>query len=198
MPDDHPNDNPKTVWQNQPTEAPTMTLETIRLKVSESRSKRRRALLGSIATVLIVVAISVFGIKHGSSTGTRILFAIAVAWILAGQSFLHRGMWLASLPANATLSTGLEFYRREVEGQQEVVRRVLQWSFGPVILSIGTLIAVLVEMAKGQGLPVRAVMPFATLIGIWIVAFFVLRSREQRKLRLEIDALSDEEKAIKR
>lgn len=198
MPDDHPNENAKTVWQNQPTEAPIMTLETIRQKVSESRSKTRRALFGSVATVLIVVAISVFGMQHGSSTGIRILFAIAIAWVLAGQSLLHRGMWLASLPADATLSTGLEFYRREVERQQEVVRRVLQWSFGPVILSIGTLIVVLVEMAKGQSLPIRAVMPFAMLFGIWIVAFFVLRSREQRKLRLEIDALSDEEKTIQR
>jgi hypothetical protein len=64
-----------------------------------------------------------------------------------------------------------------------------------VILSIGNLIVMLVEIARGQSLRISAVMPFVTLVVIWVIAFFVLRSRDQRKLRSEIDELRHIEKA---
>jgi len=195
MPDNSPNDNLKITWQNQPMEASKMTLETIRQKASESRSKTRRELFGSIVMALIVVAISVFGILHGSNTGIRVVFVLAIVWALAGQILLHRGMWPASLPVEATISTGLEFYQQQIERQQNLVRRVLEWSFGPVILSIGNLIVMLVEIARGRSLRISAVMPFVTLVVIWIIAFFVFRSRDQRKLRSEIDELRHIEKA---
>ncbi|MDW5265257.1 MULTISPECIES: hypothetical protein [Acidobacteriaceae] len=140
---------------------------------------------------LIVVAISAFGILRGSGIGTRLVFVLATTWAFAGQFLLHRGMWSASPPPDPTLSTGLEFYRHEIDKRQRLVRRVLQWSFGPVILSIGALIVVLGKIAKGSSLPISAVMPFIALIGIWIIAFFVRRLREQRKLLLEINEMND-------
>lgn len=166
-----------------------MTLEMIRQKGKESRLKTRRELVGSMATVLIVLGVSIFGIEHTSYVVARLVFALAIAWALAGQAIVHRGMWSASQPSDGTFKTGLEFYRRELERQQDVIGRILRWSFGPVILSIGTLIVVLVEMATGLSLPIRSVAPFGLLVVIWIVAFFVRRSRGQRKLRGEIDAL---------
>lgn len=198
MPDDLPNDAPQTIWQNQPTETPTMTLEMIRQKAREYRSKTRRALFGSIASLLIIVAISVFGILHGSGTGIRMLFALAIFWALAGQRFLQHGMRQPGLPVDATLSTGLEFYRRELARQQDLIRRILQWSIGPVILSIVSLIVVLVEMARGRSLPMTAVLPFTTLFVIWTIMFFVLRSRDQKKLLREIDQLRDVETASRK
>jgi hypothetical protein len=200
MPDDSPDDNLKTIWQDQPTEAPTMTLETIRLKANEYRSKTRRTLFSNISTVAIVVGFSVFGILHTSSAGSRLVFAIAIAWALVGQSLLQRGMWSERMPADATFSTGLEFYRREVEQQQDLARRVLEWSFGPVVLSICTLVVTFFESTRGGSLRLRVIssMPFTLLFAIWIIAFFVLRSRDQRRLRQEIEALSDIEKASRR
>jgi hypothetical protein len=168
-----------------------MTLETIQQKANESRSKTRRELLGSIAITLIVVATSVFGMLRGASIGIRLVFAFATLWALAGQFLLHRGMWSGSQPPDPTLSTGLEFYRQEIEKRQRLVPRVLRWSFGPVILSLGALIVVLVNIAKGSNLTGRAVMPFLSVLGIWIIAFFVKRLREERKLLREVDELND-------
>lgn len=198
MPDDSPKNDPQTIWQDQPMEAPTMTLEGIREKAREYRSKKRRALLGSIVTVLLIVAISIFGIQHGSGAGVRMLFALAIFWALAGQSFLHRRKWQPGLPDDANLSTGLEFYRRELEQQQDLVRRILQWSLGPVILSVLSLIVVLVKMATGRGLPISRVLPFTILFIVWLISFFVLRSRDQKKLRREIDELRNVETASRR
>jgi hypothetical protein len=175
-----------------------MTLETIRHKANESRSKTRRGLAGTIAIALIVVVVSIFGILHGSNAAVRLIFVVAIAWTLAGQALLHRGMWSASMPVDATVSSGFEFYRREIEKRRGLFRGLLQWSFGPVILSIGTIIVVLIGIARGQTLPIRSVMPFGTLFVVWIIAFFVLRARDQRKLRREIDELNTIEKMSRR
>jgi hypothetical protein len=195
MQDDPQDDNLKEIWQNQPMEASQMTLEALQKKARELRAKTRRELSASIATVLIVFAIAGFGILHTHSLGVRLVFGLAIAWALAGQYPLHKGMWSATPPGDAALSSGLEFYRQQVEQRLSVFRRVLQWSFGPVVLSIATLILVLVGIAENQSRSVEKVIPFCTVFSIWIVAFFMLRSRSQRELRQEIDELNEKERA---
>jgi preprotein translocase subunit YajC len=67
-----------------------------------------------------------------------------------------------------------------------------------VILSVGSLIVVLIEMARGWNKPVSAIMPFATLFVIWIILFFVLRSRNRKKLQREIEQLRNLEGASRK
>lgn len=187
MRDDSPENDPRRIWQNQPTEPSVMTLEKIRQKVRELRAKTRRQLLGNSATPLIVVALCGFAIKQFSTL--QPLFALPVAWSLAGLYFLNRGMWSAAMPGDAALSTGLEFYRREIERRRYLLRRALLWSFGPVLLTIGTFILALVQMAGRRVFP--NALPFLSLVVIWIAAYFVIRMREQRGLQREINALND-------
>jgi hypothetical protein len=190
MQDDPQDDNLKGIWQKQPTEASHMTLEALQKKARELHAKTRRELSASIATALIVVVIAGFGILHTHSLGVRLVFGLAIAWALAGQYPLHRQMWSAP-PGDAALSSGLEFYRQQVEQRLSVFRRILQWSFGPVVLSIASLILVLAGIAANQSRSVEKVIPFCTAFFIWIVALFVLRSRSQRKLRQEIAKLNE-------
>jgi hypothetical protein len=198
MQDDPQDDNLKGIWQNQPMEASQMTLEALQKKARQLRAKTRRELCGSISTALIVSAIAGFGILHTHSLGVRLVFGLAIAWVLAGQYPLHRGMWPATPLGDATLSSGLEFYRQQVEQRLSVFRRVLRWSFGPVVLSIATLILVLAGVAINRSQSIERVIPFCTAFAIWIVGFFVFRSRGQRELRQEIDELNKIEKASKR
>jgi len=132
-----------------------------------------------------------------------VAFAFAIAWSLAGQYFFNRGMWSAAPPEDAALSTGLESYRREVERRRYLFGRVLLWSFGPVVLAIATLIALIMSFGiTNRGLSLqgtlRKMIPFLTLVVIWIVGVFVIRMREQRELRREIDQLNDIEKENRR
>lgn len=167
-----------------------MTLEKIRQKVRELHAKTRRQLLGSFGVVLAVGALCSFGIK--TFAALLPLFAFPIAWSLVGLYFLNREMWSAAMPGDAALSTGLEFYRREVERRRYLFRRVLLWSFGPVLLAIGIFILALVKVAGREIFP--NAMPFMTLVVIWIAAYFVIRMREQRELQREIDELNDIER----
>jgi len=200
---DNPSANdPRKVWQNQPTEPSSMTLEKIRRKTQELHAKTRRTLLGSIASPIIVIFCYGIVIEqfHGPISslqfqlieGMRLLYAVAMAWSLAGMYFLNRGMWSAALPQDAALSTGLESYRREVGRQRSLFRRALLWQFGPIILSVANIIVFMViaggmrNFSKG--------MPFFILVATWIAGYFVLRMKQGRQLQREIHELNEIEK----
>jgi hypothetical protein len=195
MRDDFQGADPKTIWQNQPIEVSTMTLEKIRQKARDLQAKTRRELFGSIAMPVIVIGFSGWGLMLTSDPALRAVFALSTTWALAGQFFLHRGMWPAALPGDAASSTGLEFYRREIKRRRFLFGRVLPWSFGPVVLSVGAWILAIVTIGKRQNLnPSVKMIPFFTLLGIWLATAIVLRIRQQRELRREIDELNELER----
>jgi hypothetical protein len=118
------------------------------------------------------------------------LFALALVWSLAGLHFLNRGMWSPVMPGDAGLSTGLEFCRREIERRCDLLRRVLVWSFGPLLLAIGTFILALAMIGStGRGILPNG-LPFLVLVAVWMILYFVVRLREQRELKREIDELN--------
>jgi hypothetical protein len=196
MRDDLPGDSPENIWLNQRTNVPAMTLKLIQQRSRDLRDKTRRKLLGTLAGPLAAGFFYAFGVKEFATVRQVLhpLFAFALAWSLAGLYFLNRGMWSAVMPGDAGLSTGLEFCRREVERQRDLLRRVLLWSLGPVMLAIGTFILALAMVGtKDRGIFPNG-LPFLVLVVLWVVAYFVLRWREQRELEREIDELNDVEK----
>lgn len=187
MRDQLPGDEFKTTWQNQPTETSAMTLKLLRSKARELQAKTRRHLLGTLAGPVGTAFLFWFGIRAFPRFQPVLepLFAFALVWSLVGFYFLNRGMRSAAMPGDAGVNTGLEFCRAEVERRRDLLRRVLLWSLAPLLLAIGTLIFALAEVGLRNGLP------FVTLVGLWIVGYFVLRFREQRELDREIDELND-------
>lgn len=172
-----------------------MTLEMIRQRAQELHARTRRELYANITTTLMIVAISGFGSMHTHDWVLRFAFVVAVVWAVAGQYFLHRGMWAVTSPEDMALIGGLDFYRREVNRRRTLPGRVLQWSLGPIVLSIGALSLVLTGIAWNLGRSATVMFPFCASVFIWIVAVLVLRSHSQRELQREIDELNNIEKA---
>lgn len=198
MRNDSSSDDPRTIWQNQPTDPSAMTLEKIRQRTQELHAKTRRELIKSITGPLIVVAICGFGIRFPDPV-LRAILAFAIVWSLTGQYFLNRGMWSATLPGDAALTTGLESYRREVERRRFLFSRIMLWQFGPVVFAIAVLIVLIASLGAGNhGMLLKGALlkmiPFLTLIVIWMAAVFVIRTRQQRELQREIDGLNEIER----
>ena len=182
-----------------------MTLKMIRMKVHDLHAKTRRQLWGSWAGPLAVGGFAGFGIKlvHGVFPVLEAPFVFTIVWSLAGVYFLNRGMWSAAMPGDAALSTGLEFYRREIERQRAIYGRVLLWSFGPIVLALATFILFLVMVAREKIAPggpflILPGMPFLILIVVWMFGYFFMRTRERRELQREIDNLNDIEQESRR
>ena len=168
-----------------------MTLLLIRSKVRELRARTQRELLGSLAGPLAVGAFYGFAIKefHGFAPVLQLVFAFAIVWSSGRAVFPQSGNVVRTMPGDAALSTGLEFYRRELERRQSLFGRVLLWSFGPVLLAIAAFILILAMVGGARFLPNG--LPFLALVVIWVVAYFGIRMRGQRELQREIDELNE-------
>ncbi len=192
MADNVPENDPKKIWLEQPTEPSAMTLGKLllRQKARELHTRTRRELFKNIAVAFFVIAMSVFGITWANDPVPRVVFALAAAWALAGQYFLNRGMWLAQLPGDAALITGLEFYRQAVEGRRRLFRNLLWWIVGPVVLAIAAYVLSIADKVRLN----LNMAPFLALLAVWIIAAIVMRVRGQRELQREIDELNDIER----
>jgi hypothetical protein len=62
------------------------------------------------------------------------------------------------------------------------------WGFGPVLLAIGTFLVALAIIAGGRMFP--NAIPLIALIVVWIAAYFVMKIRQERAVRREIDELN--------
>jgi hypothetical protein len=192
MAEEQPRNDIKSIWQNQPMGASTMTIKLIRAKARDLQAKTRRQLLGTLAGPLVAGFFYGFGITQFPSLAHLLhpLFAFALVWSLAGLYFLNRGMWSAAMPGDAGFSSGLEFCRSELERRRNLLRRLLLWSLAPILWAIGTFILALGLIGKQKGLFPNG-LPFLFLLVAWIFAYFVMRVREQRELQREIDELND-------
>ena len=196
MGDELPPDELKAIWQRQPTGTSTMRMKLIRSKARDLQAKTRRQLLGTVAAPLAAAFLYAFGIREFPALEHVLhpLYAFTLIWSLVGMYFLNRGMWSTVMPGDAGLSTGLEFCRGEIERRRDLLRRVLLWSFGPVLLAIGTFILALTMIGtKDRGLFPNG-LPFLASVVVWILGYFVMRAREQRELKRELDELNDLEK----
>jgi hypothetical protein len=187
--------NPQTVWQNQKNEETRMTLELLRQRVRELNAKRRRDLLTVVAVAAIVLGVSVFGVGRTHFLGLQIIFVLSSIWALAGLYFIKRGLRSAELLADSTLHTGLEYYRLQIQQNLAIFNRVLPWTYGPVIVAIGTLVVVLAGMAQHESQPVSRIAPFCILFLLWMAAVPIVRSRKHRELRKELEVLNRLESA---
>jgi hypothetical protein len=201
MENDSSQNDPRKIWQDQPKEISTVTLKMIRMKVQDLHRKTGRNLWGIWAGPLAVGDLSAYGIKlvhgaHGVFLVLEVAFMFAIAWSLAGVYFFNRGMRSEEMPGDAALSTGLEFYRRELERHRALYGRLLLWSFGPIALALATFILFLVMVSRGKIGEFAKGMPFFILIAIWIGAYFVIRRAAWRDLQREIDDLKDIESQL--
>jgi Flp pilus assembly protein TadB len=191
MPNDSSTNDPKTIWQNQPTEPSKMTLVMIRHKTQQLQEKTRRELLGGIVAAVFMVGCYGFCIWWIHAGVFRMAFALAIAWTLAGQYYVNRRNHSDAAQMDASLSTSLEFYRQEVERRRYLSGRFLLWSIGPIILALGAFCAHLLAWAHGFLL---GTVPFFTVLGLWFVLLFLQRMRQQRDLQRELDQLNELER----
>jgi FtsH-binding integral membrane protein len=193
MQNDSPENCSRKIWLDQPTETPTMISKLIGLRSRELRARTRRKLIGTIAGPLAIAILCVYSIKEFPALRQALQppFAIAIAWGLAGLYFLNRGMWSVVMPVDVGLNTGLEACRLEIERQRNLVRGLLVWSFGPIMLAIATfLLALSMVSTRERGILPNG-LPFLILMVLWIVSWFVIRIREQRELQRQIVELKD-------
>lgn len=189
-PDESPMNDPRKIWQDQPTEAMKMSLDEIRRRAQKLQAKNR---ISALVTIVIGFVLCVWFARACAGTQDavpRIGLGMLSLWGLYAAYQAYKWIWPGRLAANATFSTSLDFYRWELERRRDYARHIwrragLTFCFAGIALFI---IPALIGVLKTPRLLVNLV-PFFVLLVIWLVVFFSLRRRNQRQLQREIDDL---------
>jgi len=190
MPNEPLQDEFRNLWQDQPSENITMSLEEIRAKAGKFQRRiwRRNALeYGAIAIVVIVFGLYLQWFPAPVMRAGSVMI-IAGALYVAYQ--LHRRAASETTPAAAEFEQCLGFHRRALERQREALANIWSWYLGPFIPGLTIFSA---GMAMAAPIPFRhrvlaAAIMLAVIGGVfWLVAQMNLRAA--RKLQIRIDEL---------
>lgn len=191
MRDELSGDDPKNVWQKQKTEVSTMSMEVMQERARVMQARTQSELWKNAAVGGLAVVLSGVGMIWAKDTAPRIVFAVASGWAVAGQYFLHRGLWAESPTPGTGARSGVQLYRDEIARRQRLFHRIVLCLLGPVLMAtcgLGLTIALIALRTHGLG----RMIPFLTLFAIWIIAVAMRHVRGQRKLRGEAAALDSE------
>jgi hypothetical protein len=184
------NDDPKKIWQSQPTSTRSISMMALHEKTRNLRANTRLRLLGGLAGPAVVGMFYAYSIRSFPALNLYPAFVLAGFWSLAGTYFLHRGIWSGDeRPADPGLTSGLVYCRREVQRQRDLESRQPLWTLGPVYLSIGVFVYALALVSTGDRGMIPNGLPFLAAVVVWPIAHVVGRLRDQRRMTREIEEL---------
>ena len=178
--------NAKDLWTHQPEEPSNVTLEEVRFRARSLKERTRRDTIQNIGMTAILLLLSAFGCGRSSDWLQQVFYGIAAVWAVLGLLFLNGGAWEVE-PGQAT---GADLYRFEIERRRRLLRRLLHWSFGPLVfLTAAFSTPAANAIIKNHALVLRAA-PFGVLLVAWIIAYFYQRRQGLQELQRELDSLT--------
>jgi hypothetical protein len=182
----------KEVWQSQPTEGVRMSVEQI--QAVGGRFQRRihwRNVREYVAAALVVVFFGWEFWRAGDvlvriGFGSMIVGVFYLIWHL-----LTKGSW-QSLPEEAGLSSCIEFQRRQLVQQRDLVSSVWRWYLGPLVPGMAVLLVAFWRANPGHlKHPAFIVLPEAVFFAVVLVAIARLNESAARRLQRQIDELDE-------
>jgi hypothetical protein len=189
MPNEPQPDDIRNVWQNQPVENKPMPLEEIRRKARQFEKRiRRRNLREYIAGGAGIIIFTVYLFIFKSPTA-RAGSALIIAGMLCILFQLYKRATPGTLPADLALTASLDFHRRELVRQRDLLRTVWLWYVGPIVPGI-VVFGMGVKPAHGSASLLNAV-PFFTILGVVLWLNYRAAQRLTRQIA-EIDNLESQ------
>lgn len=197
MPNEAPPNDIRKLWHEQREEAFKMSLDEIRRKAQRhGRTIRRRNGREYVAAAFVV---TVFGyyIWHYNEWFMRIGSGLVIAGAVYMVFQLHRRGSGSSAPADLGMTTGLDFYRKELERQRALLSGVWRWYLGPFVpgLAVITLGAAITNPARSP----HSWMFAGSYAVVVALLFFLIARLNQRcadRLQRQIDELNAPEKLL--
>jgi hypothetical protein len=190
MPSEFPQNDPRKIWQNQPTEPFRMSAHELRSRAQHSQTKARLGGLFSIIVGLILSAFCALAFVRSQEGLPRIGLGVLSLWCLYFAYQAYKWIWPGRSAPDATLSATLHAYRSQLENRRDYNRHVWRRA-GLTFCFLGFALIIVPELIKALGSPRLAlnVLPLCVILAIWFAIFFPLRRRRQQKLQREIDEL---------
>ena len=168
MPNEFPPDDIRNVWQNQPVENAPMPLEEIQRRARRFEKRIDRRNLREYIGAAIGIAIFTFYIFKFPNPLMRTGSALIIAGLLCVVVQIYKRASPGKLPADLALTASLEFHRRELVRQRDLLRSVLWWYVGPLVPGL-VVFAAGVTPPRGAVAVINA-LPFLCIFGfiLWL------------------------------
>jgi hypothetical protein len=164
MPNETPPDDIRNVWQNQPVENTPMPLEEIHRQARQFEKRIRRRNLreyiaGAAGIVIFTVYLFIFP-NPVARTGSALIIVGALCVLFQ----IYKRATPGALPTDLALTASLEFHRRELVRQRDLLRSVWLWYVAPFVPGI-VVFGTGVKPAHGSASWLNA-MPFLSIFGV--------------------------------
>jgi hypothetical protein len=164
-----------------------MSVEEIRVRAGKFQKKVFWRNAREYVAALVVVLFFGFQFLLTSDTLARVACALIIAGTLYVMWHLHQRGASRGVPAEMGLASGLEFHRRELERQRDLLRSVWSWYLAPMIPGFAVLMVARARLNPGH------LLPIGLTLGLFALVFAFtgwLNHRAARRLQSRIDGLN--------
>jgi hypothetical protein len=182
----------KELWQSQPTEGIQMSIDQIRMSAGKFEQRIHWRNVREYVTAIALVVFFSFELWRAGPLLVRIGFALLIAgtfyliWHL-----LSKGSW-RPLPEEAGITSCIEFQRRQLEQQRDLLTSVWRWYLGPLIPGMAVLLFAFGRANPGHlKHPALVVVPEALFFVAVSVAIAMVNRRAAARLQRQIDELNE-------
>jgi len=182
----------KELWQSQPTEGVRMSIDQIRVSAGTFQHRIQWRNMREYVTAMLLVFFFSYEFWRAGDVLVRIGFGLIIAGIFyLIWHLLSKGSW-RPLPEDAGLSSCIEFQRRQLVQQRDLVSSVWRWYLGPLVPGMAMLLVAFYRANPGHlKNPAVVVVPEAIFFAVVFVAIAKLNARAARKLQRQIDELDE-------
>jgi hypothetical protein len=165
-------------------------------QVQESAGKLQRKIEFRNAREYVAAFLVVVFFGYEFTRAADLLARAGFALMIAGVGYLvwhlsSKGSW-RSLPKDAGLSNCIEFKRRELERQRDLLRSVWRWYLGPLIPGLAVLMVATGRAGQGHVQHLWLIIAlYAAVIGAMFLGIAKLNKSAARKLQKQIDELDE-------
>ena len=185
LPDDISNDI-RNVWQNQPVENTPMPLEEIRRKARQFEKRITHRNLREYVGAAIGIAAYIYYFFKFDSPVVRAGCVLVIAGVLYVVVQLYKRASPGEMPADLAFTASLDFHRRELVRQRDLLRSVWRWYLGPLVPGLVVFAAGLTP-PRGAVAVINA-LPFLLIFGL--IMWLNHRAAERLDRRIaELDSL---------
>jgi hypothetical protein len=140
----------QNLWQRQPSEGVCMSVDQIRRRAVKFEKKIYWRNAREYVAALIAVAFFTFELWREPDVLTGIGFALIIAGTLYVVWHLHRRGSPRTPPAELGLKSGVEFFRRELARQRDLLKSVWRWYLAPLAPGLVVVMVAAARANRGQ------------------------------------------------
>jgi hypothetical protein len=189
MPDEPSPHDPRVIWKEQPGEAiPVIVGRIVHRRTRQLHLSTRSEIVMSIVAALFSVAVLVWRLPPAGLPLQPIGLAAAGLWIMITVIRFRHVIWGSGARADAA-TTGLAYYRRELEIRRDLLRNAWLWH-GPLLLAAFLFLASLAGRTFPSMDRFRNTSPILLILAVWIVLSIRRRLRQAAEIQCEIDEIA--------